>query len=68
MIVVSNTSPLIALSRLGLIHLPKKLWNRLYVPEAVLREILKKEPGRSEAETAIKEGWLVIKMFKTLLL
>ena len=60
-IVVSDTSPLIGLSQIGLIELPRKLWGKLYIPEAVLVEMLKKEPGRREIEKAVQEGWIVIK-------
>ena len=60
-IVVSDTSPLIGLSQIGLIELPRKLWGKLYIPEAVLFEALKKEPGRREIEEAVQEGWIIAK-------
>ena len=60
-IVVSNTSPLIGLSQIGLIELPRNLWGKLYIPEAVLVEVLKKEPGYREIEKAVQEGWIIAK-------
>ncbi|GAB6274349.1 MAG: DUF3368 domain-containing protein [Peptococcaceae bacterium] len=60
-IVVSNTSPLIGLSQIGLIELPRNLWGKLYIPEAVLAEVLKKEPGHREIEKAVQEGWIIAK-------
>ena len=59
-IVVSDTSPLIALSHVGLFDLPKELWGELYIPQAVRSEI-KKDPGRKELEEAVRNGWLVVR-------
>ncbi len=40
MIVVSNTSPLINLSRIGQLGLLRQLYNELLLPEAVWQEVV----------------------------
>lgn len=49
MIVVSNASPLIALSRVGLLHLLKELFGEIYVSHEVFEEAIKEgKPGEKD--------------------
>jgi predicted nucleic acid-binding protein len=56
-IVVSDTSPLIGLAHLGLLTIPKMLRGKLYIPNAVFAEVLRKSPGREEVQRAVSDGW-----------
>ena len=52
MIIVSNTTPIIALSSIQKIHLLKDLFEKVYLPEAVFKEVKSKERyGFSEIES-----------------
>ncbi len=46
MIIVSNTTPIIALSSINQIHLLKDLFTKIYLPEAVYKEIKSKKRYR----------------------
>ncbi len=41
--IVSNTTPIIALSSIQKIHLLKDLFEKVYLPEAVFKEVKSKE-------------------------
>ncbi len=59
--VVSNASPLIGLSMINHFDLLKKLFNKVYIPEAVYNEMIlngKDKPGSRETEKAIVDTWL----------
>ena len=61
--VVSNASPLIALSLIGKLHLLKELWREIIIPEAVYKEVViqgKGKPGASLIENAIENKWIKI--------
>lgn len=62
---VSNAGPLIHLSRAGLLHLLRRLFDRVLVPEGVEDEAVDrgKERGSADAlqvEEAIAEGWIKV--------
>ncbi|MCL6446595.1 MAG: hypothetical protein K6U04_00350 [Armatimonadetes bacterium] len=60
MIVIADTSVLIALGaaeRLDLLH---KLWKVVFVPQRVLAEISVGRPGYSEVVKAVENGWLKV--------
>ncbi len=61
--IISNTSPLIHLAKVGKLELLKKLFKTLLIPHSVYGEIMK-HPRNTETiiiKKAEKEGWLRIK-------
>ena len=46
MIVVSDSGPLIALSRLGMLHVLQELFGEIVIPEEVRREVVEKGKGK----------------------
>jgi len=66
--IISNASPLIALSNIGQLELLKKLFQKIFIPQAVYQEVVKEGKGRSgtvEVEKAIKQ-WMEIVEVKNL--
>lgn len=66
--IISNASPLIALSNIGQLELLKKLFQKISIPQAVYQEVVKEGKGRSgtvEVEKAIKQ-WMEIVEVKNL--
>ncbi|MBE3586001.1 MAG: DUF3368 domain-containing protein [Thermoanaerobacter sp.] len=61
MVVVSDTTVLIALGRIGLLWLLERLWCSVIIPEAVYQEVLKGLHGSREITEAVNLGWLQIK-------
>ena len=63
MLVLSNSSPLIYLAKLGRLDLLKTLYKKIFVPEAVLAELKDstKYPELILIEQAIREKWMVIR-------
>lgn len=60
--IISNTSPLIHLAKIGKLELLKKCFKTVLIPSSVFNEILK-YPKSSEAillEKAVKEKWIKI--------
>lgn len=58
--IISNTSPLINLAKVGKLDLMKKLFNKVLIPYSVYEEILKL-PKNTETiiiKKAIEQGWL----------
>jgi len=47
LIIVSNASPLINISRLKLFHHLPVLYKKLVIPEAVVKEVVEKGAGRT---------------------
>ena len=69
MIVVSNASPLIALSKIKKFHLLKELFSEVKIPEAVYREVVvhgKGQTGAKEVRTASERFIHVISVRDTL--
>ncbi len=65
MIAVSNTSPLITLSRAGYVDALAQLFEKVYLPEAVHREIFEKEDETSrKISELIKRSFVQIKRVK----
>lgn len=61
MLVIVDSSPVILLSRLGLLSILDKLYERVIVPEEVFREVVKRGsglPGSQELEAAT---WVEVK-------
>lgn len=58
-VVISNSSPIIGLSSLGLLHLLWELFDRVIVTEAVYTEVViqgRNRLGKEELETSVKHG------------
>jgi predicted nucleic acid-binding protein len=62
MIVVSNSSPLIAMAAIGRLDLLKRLYGRLLVPEAVNREVTVTGNGQPGAEEVRISNWVISQM------
>lgn len=60
--IISNTSPLIHLAKVGKLELFKKLFTAVQIPISVYNEIIKhpKNPGTIIIKRAIDENWLKI--------
>src|SRR5207247_8129485 len=61
--VVSNTSPLIALSILDWLHLPRHFFYPIIIPQAMVSEAIPQgiaRPGAREIDLAIKAGWIQV--------
>lgn len=62
--IISNSSPLIALSKIDEIDVLKKLFGKIIIPQAVYKEVVidgKQRKGVKEIETAIRDGWIEIR-------
>jgi predicted nucleic acid-binding protein len=62
--VVSDTSPLVHLSRVGLFSLLEAFYGRLLIPPAVWREAVEEGRGRvgeAEVRAAVGAGWIDIR-------
>lgn len=58
---ISNSSPLIFLSKIGKLILLKKLFNSIKIPESVKNEIIiEGKPDSLAIAESIKEGWIKI--------
>ncbi len=61
--IISNTSPLIHLAKVGKLRLLKKLFKTIEIPLSVRNEIIK-HPKNTETiliKEAVSEGWIIIK-------
>lgn len=66
--VISNSSPLMYLSKIGKLFLLRELFNEIFIPKEVFSEISPgKEEGFADAliiEEAVEDGWIKIKEIK----
>ena len=58
MIVVADSSPLIALSRIGRLGLLQQMFGRLMVPDAVWREVTGCDPARPGVAEMLQLSWI----------
>jgi predicted nucleic acid-binding protein len=61
--VISNSSPIIGLASLGLLHLLWELFDQVIVTEAVYTEVViqgRNRLGKEELETSVKDGYIQI--------
>ena len=58
MTTVSNSSPLIGLSAIGLLDLLPALYGTIHIPEAVYEEVVVKGKGRAGAKRIAKAPWI----------
>ncbi len=62
--VVSNAGPLITLSQVGKIHLLKKLYGTIIIPETVQYEIVVQGQGAAGAEEVGNASWINVQAVK----
>lgn len=61
--VISNASPIIALSLIERLHILKDLWREIIIPEAVYNEVVIKPKGKHDIsliEDAIDNNWIKV--------
>ena len=58
--VVSNSSPLITLARIGHLNLLQHLFGRIHIAREVWVEVVERGAGRPAAEAVSKAGWIDI--------
>ena len=58
MIVVADSSPLIALSRVGKLHLLRDIFGTLLIPDAVWHEVAGSDPGRPGTLELRSASWI----------
>ena len=56
--IVSNASPLINLARIGKVDLLHQLYGKLFIPEAVWREVVVDGAGQPGADEVEKAAWI----------
>jgi len=65
MIAISNTSPLIVLTKSSYLKIPQKIFKRVIIPDAVFNEIFQKEDAASrKIRDLINFGFIQIKKVK----
>ena len=63
LVIVSNSGPLISLSKVNKFALLKKLYGELYISPHVYNEVVKKgqrRAGQKEVEKVVKDGWIKV--------
>jgi predicted nucleic acid-binding protein len=65
--IVADASPLIGLSRIGLLRILRELYGRVVIPPAVHDEleIARRRPGYEALAEALAEGWLAPRAVET---
>jgi predicted nucleic acid-binding protein len=61
MIVVSNSSPLIALAKIGKLYILRELFGEIVIPKAVWNEVVVKGKGKPGAEEVEKAEWIQVR-------
>jgi predicted nucleic acid-binding protein len=57
--VVADTSVLIALAAAGHLNLLQKMWEVIFIPDAVYTEVKPARVGHAAVDDAVKQGWIV---------
>ena len=60
MIVVADSTPLIALARIDQLNLLKELFGAVLIPEAVFREVVTRGKGRPGSEEVLRTDWIKV--------
>ena len=63
-IVISNASPIINLAIIGRLNLLKKFWGKIYVPEAVWKEVVIDGEDKDEVAEIKKTDWIIVEKVK----
>lgn len=64
MIVISNSGPIIALAKVGLLHLLKHYFNEVHLSKATYHELAERGSGRTGAEEIKRHNWIKTKEIK----
>ena len=59
-IVISNASPIINLAIIGRLNLLKTIWGKIYVPEAVWKEVVIDGEDKAEVAEIKKVDWIIV--------
>jgi len=65
MIVVSNTTPILSLAKIGQIHLLKNIFGQVYVPKAVYDEITVHGKGKPGHDILVTADYISVKQVKS---
>jgi len=60
LLVISDASPLISLARIGLLRYLSNLFGKIYVPNAVYKEVTFDGKGRSGADEVTFADWIIV--------
>ena len=63
-IVISNASPIINLAIIGRLNLLKTIWGKIYVPEAVWKEVVVDGGDKEEVAEIKKSDWIIVEKVK----
>ncbi len=63
-IVISNASPIINLAIIGRLNLLKTFWEKIYVPEAVWKEVVIDGEDKAEVAEIKKADWIFVEKVK----
>jgi predicted nucleic acid-binding protein len=63
-IVISNASPIINLAIIGRLNLLKTIWGKIYVPEAVWKEVVIDGEDKEEMAEIKKSDWIIVEKVK----
>ena len=63
-IVISNASPIINLAIIGRLNLLKTIWGKIYVPEAVWKEVVIDGEDKTEVVEIKKADWIFVEKVK----
>ena len=58
MLVVADSSPLIGLCRIGMLHLLQEIFEQVIVPEAVWREITLDDASKAGVQELLEASWI----------
>lgn len=60
--IISNTTPLIALSSIGQLELLKKMYKVIYIPQAVYDEVIVKKDSIAAKQLISNKDWIIKKV------
>ena len=58
MIVVTNSTPIISLAKIDKLHLLRDIFGKIYVPNAVYKEVVLKGKGRPGSKEIEEAEWV----------
>lgn len=62
--IISNSTPLIALSKINRLHIIKELFGAITIPKAVYREVVSDSKGRAGKNEVASASWITTKEVK----